>query len=627
MARTKHKPRVGYQDGGVVTYDESVPQPRLRPKPRPEAPDDTIYPTTAPDWGDTGADPYQAAMAVGYAGGGDVQPGADMNKRAALLAGLRKRYDAMIAMAQGAHAHGDIKTAAHLASKAHDMVPDGKNLTHNVTPDGHILSVVHGRGGVQSTHAMTSQQFHHYLVGPATSFDHVIDNGVGHNLHIASGKQQPRAPEYPADPIHRVRQVLQHTRKMFGLHQPTQAPQQPQSPTGYAAGGPVRGYDDGGSVDDDTSLPPPDDPGWTAQDERDNPPAPEPPPPERQPLWEQFARQHLGYGAQPDPGTEPSPADAAEAAKPGYQQWAEKYLPTSAVDAAKGAYGNIKQALADYVNGANAAPPADVDRAAQNIANQNPNLSAPEVVQRLIAGPPDPNTSQLPTAEAPAPPAETTAPSTAGSATGYVQPAVDPLTQAISEGRAGVKNAALPATLPAYSTLPPSEPMTPERAAALKTANDRLSDLAQARDLQRQADARNAPAMERRYDPRTGKLTAEVPHYAPARAGGNDAAIQQKAAEAAMKSFTAEQQEFMRNARMKQTNSVPLSKDEQSALDVFNTQYLQHKRLLQTATPTSAPAPTAAAPARAGAQPAGPAAPGKIWIHNATTGQFMQWPP
>jgi hypothetical protein len=182
-----------------------------------------------------------AAQRVGYANGGDAgpsaappQPGNDMNHRAALLAGLRKRYDAMIGMAQGAHAHGDIKTAAHLASKAHDMVPDGKNLTHNVTPDGHILSVVHGRGGVESTHPMTSQQFHHYLVGPATSFDHVIDNGVGHNLHIASGRQQPRVQEHPNDPIHRVRQVLQHTRQMHGLHR---IGQQQAPPTGYGAGG------------------------------------------------------------------------------------------------------------------------------------------------------------------------------------------------------------------------------------------------------------------------------------------------------------------------------------------------------------------------------------------------------
>jgi hypothetical protein len=169
---------------------------------------------------------------VGYANGGAVQPGADMNHRAALLAGLRKRYDAMIAMAQGAHAHGDLKTAAHLASKAHDMVPDGKNLTHNVTPDGHILSVVHGRDGVHSTHPMTSQQFHHYLVGPATSFDHVIDNGVGHNLHIASGRQQPRVQEHPNDPIHRVRQVLHHTRKMFGVDKIGQA----APSVGYGAG-------------------------------------------------------------------------------------------------------------------------------------------------------------------------------------------------------------------------------------------------------------------------------------------------------------------------------------------------------------------------------------------------------
>jgi hypothetical protein len=183
-----------------------------------------------------------AAQRVGYANGGDAGPPAtsppqpdtnDINHRAALLAGLRKRYDAMIGMAQGAHAHGNLKAAAHLATKAHDMVPDGKNLTHHVTPDGHILAVVHSpQGGVHTTHSMSPEQFHHYLVGPATSFDHVLENGAHKNLAIASGGQHTPVAEHPNDPIHRVRQVLHHTRKMFGVDKIGQA----APPVGYGAG-------------------------------------------------------------------------------------------------------------------------------------------------------------------------------------------------------------------------------------------------------------------------------------------------------------------------------------------------------------------------------------------------------
>jgi hypothetical protein len=319
------------------------------------ADDDTVYPTTAPKWDMLSPEAAMMGASVGYARGGPVQSN-DLNRRAALLAGLRKRYDAMIAMAQGALAHRDENAAVRFAQRAHDMVPDGKHLILHLQPDGNVLAIVHDpRGGTQSQHVMTPDQFHHYLIGPATSFDHVIENGLGHNLRIASGRPQPRVPEHPADPIHKVRQVLQHTRQMYGVHKIGQAPPR----IGYAAGGPVRGYYVGGDVDpgteplyDDTSIDPSllapgvrvpteadyalsdqmqrrqaqqdaQDTPWQqlvrgyqagegerdasapriSQDERDNPPLPEETP------WEKFQRGY-GYDASaPDPGTEPVPAE------------------------------------------------------------------------------------------------------------------------------------------------------------------------------------------------------------------------------------------------------------------------------------------------------------------------------
>jgi hypothetical protein len=231
-------------------------------------------------------------------------------------------------------------------------------LILHVQPDGNVLAIVHDpRGGEHSRHVMTPDQFHHYLIGPATSFDHVIENGVGHNLGIATGRPTPRQPDHPADPIHKVRQVLQHTRKMFGVDKIGQAPPR----VGYAVGGPVR-------VDD--TLPP--DPAWTTQDERDNPPPPDAPD-DRQPLWEQFARKHFGYGDVPDVGTEPVPSDDEADRTPLYQQWAQKHL------------GPIKDTIASYLGGANAASPQEVDSTLQGVAEQNPGLTIPETVQRAVA--------------------------------------------------------------------------------------------------------------------------------------------------------------------------------------------------------------------------------------------------
>jgi hypothetical protein len=371
---------------------------------------------------------------VGYANGGTVQPSADMNHRAALLAGLRKRYDAMIGMAQGALAHRDENAAVRFAQRAHDMVPDGKSLILHVQPDGNVLAIVHDpRGGEQSRHIMTPDQFHHYLIGPATSFDHVIENGVGHNLGIASGRPTPRMPEHPADPIHKVRQVLHHTRRMFGIDKIGQAPPR----VGYAAGGPVRGYDDGGEVYpsyyDYSNLPspdaygggapiddtPPPEPQWTAQDERDNPP-PDEGARTAGSLDDYLLNARRGAASAPAQRTQEAPATGESGmgellSRAGSKLYGGIDERIRADQAARAevlpkAWGSMKQALADYINGANAASPEELSQAKQNEANQNPNLSTPEVVQNVIAGPPDPNVNQLPAAEAPA---ETTAPSTA----------------------------------------------------------------------------------------------------------------------------------------------------------------------------------------------------------------------
>jgi hypothetical protein len=370
-------------------------------------------------------------MAVGYAGGGtvgaqdgSVQPGADINKRAALLAGLRKRYDAMIAMAQGALAHRDENAAVRFAQRAHDMVPDGKSLILHVQPDGNVLAIVHDpRGGEQSRHVMTPDQFHHYLIGPATSFDHVIDNGVGHNLGIASGRPTPRVPEHPADPIHKVRQVLQHTRKMFGVDRIGQAPprigyaaggevytdeQGRTSPADvrdtlfdeqgnlifagdarqYAAGGPVRGYDDGGEVDD--TLPP--DPPWTSQDERDNPPPPDVPADNSIDDYMLNAQRGAASAPAQQPVQEPVSGETdigtllSRSGSKLYSGMDERIRAEQAAKAAvlPRAWGSVKQALADYINGANAAPPAQVEQALNEAANRDPAGDTPKHVQDAI---------------------------------------------------------------------------------------------------------------------------------------------------------------------------------------------------------------------------------------------------
>ena len=132
-----------------------------------------------------------------------TNPDLNPDGQAAVLAGLRQRYDSMITHAQGAMAHGDVPTAIELAQRAHDQVPDGQDLHLQTDGGDTVTATVRGPGG-DISHPMTLQQFHDYLVGPATSFDHVIENGLGRNLQIASGNSGTRetgsTPETAAPP-------------------------------------------------------------------------------------------------------------------------------------------------------------------------------------------------------------------------------------------------------------------------------------------------------------------------------------------------------------------------------------------------------------------------------------------
>jgi hypothetical protein len=104
----------------------------------------------------------------------------------AVMAGLRKRHDSINAHAQGAAARGDMATAAHLADRAHEHVPDGRTVRHFV--EGGAVTV-HVRPG--NSHRLTPQQFHDHLVGPGTSFDHLMEKGIDHNLAKISQMHPP----------------------------------------------------------------------------------------------------------------------------------------------------------------------------------------------------------------------------------------------------------------------------------------------------------------------------------------------------------------------------------------------------------------------------------------------------
>jgi len=162
-------------------------------------------------------DPSQGEDAVNLTAIVQAAQSGDMERAASILAGFRKRFDRLNATAQGAAAHGDLEVAARLAAKAHSQVPDGKTINYAVGPDGSVTATV---SPTNATFQMSAQQFHDYLVGPNTSFDHILERGLENNLQAAGGQSGRMAAP--------------------GVQNPT--------PTGYANGGPVRGYQEGGEV-------------------------------------------------------------------------------------------------------------------------------------------------------------------------------------------------------------------------------------------------------------------------------------------------------------------------------------------------------------------------------------------
>src|SRR5262249_51328894 len=111
---------------------------------------------------------------------------------AGVLAAQRQRYDNLNAKAQGAFAHGDLDGSLRLAAQAHEQIADGSTLGFHRADDGSITANVVRPGGQSTTYTMTPSQYHSYLIGPATSLDHIAENGVDKHLNIASS--QPTEP-------------------------------------------------------------------------------------------------------------------------------------------------------------------------------------------------------------------------------------------------------------------------------------------------------------------------------------------------------------------------------------------------------------------------------------------------
>lgn len=153
-------------------------------------------------------DPNQSEDAVNLTAIVQAAQSGDMDRASSILAGFRRRFDRLNATAQGAAAHGDMAAAAQLAGKAHSQVPDGMTVAYTVSPEGSVTATV---SPSNASFTMDWQQFHDYLVGPATSFDHILENGLEKNLAIASGGQKGGQ----------------------------QAPGDNPAPTGYAEGGEV----------------------------------------------------------------------------------------------------------------------------------------------------------------------------------------------------------------------------------------------------------------------------------------------------------------------------------------------------------------------------------------------------
>ena len=105
-----------------------------------------------------------------------------------VMAAQRQRYDNLIAKAQGAYAHGDIDGSLRMAAQAHEQIADGSTLGFHRADDGSITANVTRPGGESTVYSMTPSQFHSYLIGPATSVDHLVENGVAKHLDIASSQ-------------------------------------------------------------------------------------------------------------------------------------------------------------------------------------------------------------------------------------------------------------------------------------------------------------------------------------------------------------------------------------------------------------------------------------------------------
>jgi hypothetical protein len=188
-------------------------------------------------------DPNQGEDAVNLTAIVQAAQSGDMDRAASILAGFRRRFDSLNAHAQGAAAHGDLNVAAALAGKAHSQVPDGLTVNYAVAPDGSGVTATVSPSG--QTFQMNGQQFHDYLVGPATSFDHILENGLEKNLAIASGSQDNGATGFgvggaslslagPPPP------VVGGPPPPAALAPPAALPPEPaRPPTGYAEGGEV----------------------------------------------------------------------------------------------------------------------------------------------------------------------------------------------------------------------------------------------------------------------------------------------------------------------------------------------------------------------------------------------------
>jgi hypothetical protein len=107
-----------------------------------------------------------------------------VDKRADQLAGMRKEYDGLRAIAQGALAHGAVGEAAQIIEHALNHLPDGSRYSIKQDEDGRI--------NVNGT-PMSRQQFTDFVGGAATGFDHLMENGADKNIEIAS-RATPAGP-------------------------------------------------------------------------------------------------------------------------------------------------------------------------------------------------------------------------------------------------------------------------------------------------------------------------------------------------------------------------------------------------------------------------------------------------